>query len=95
MICFWSMAGILPLKRLDNCFATATVSLDGKINAHPLNQDIISIMKTVYCSSFNEGEHFLFLGKGAKTPELEDTSFLQPMDIVSYLDETIGGFKAS
>jgi hypothetical protein len=99
MICFWSMAGILPINRLDNCFAAAKVSLDGKLKGLQLNQDVVSIMETVYRSSFTEGEHILYLGETVRDTKEgerdERKSFFQPMDIVSYLDETVGGFKAS
>ncbi len=32
LLCFWSLADILPLGKLDNCFAAGKISLEGEIS---------------------------------------------------------------
>lgn len=93
LICFWSMAGLLPLKRLDNCFASAKVSLDGIITVQKLNEDVLNLIEGVHATSFKAEEKLLYLGDADEN--LNGSTFLQPMDVVTYLSQSVGGFKVS
>lgn len=93
LICFWSMAGILPLKRLDNCFAAAKVSLDGRLTMPPLTKDMVEIMEIFYRNSMATDERLLLLGSGDKEINDSSPSFYQHVDITTLLKQSVGGFS--
>lgn len=41
MICFWTMAGILKMGRLDNCLCAGKVSLEGEIRLLDFPSDVL------------------------------------------------------
>ncbi len=86
MICFWSMANLIPLKRLDNCFASARVSLDGQLD--PLSLDA-EYWRGVLMDYDGE-ENLIYLGP--REDEVID-SRLQTLDVSELLNQSIGGFS--
>lgn len=90
LICFWTMANLIPLQRLDNCYASAQVSLDSKIKQLGLEQDFwtdlekdlrIKNQRVIYMGNLKG-----FEPSGGESP-------IQSLEIVSLLNESVGGFS--
>lgn len=85
LICFWSMANILPLNRLDNCYASAKVSLDGEISH-------CSLPTTFWSEQLDKNEEKwdqrIYLGPAGSLQKNIET-----IDITDMLSQSVGGFK--
>jgi len=86
LIAFWSMTGSLPLKRLDDCFASCKVSLEGRLTHMNLEES--------FWSSLNgrleqEKKVATFIGHGHQSYRSQR---IQSIDAESLLNDTVGGF---
>lgn len=85
LICFWSMANLLPLKRLDNCYASAKVSLDGEINHWEAPDGLWQDLR--YQDELRK-ERSIYLG-----PSKINGSDFETIDVADMLDQSVGSFK--
>jgi|GEM_PF-664150 len=86
VLAYWSMAGILPLKRMDNCFSSARVSLEGEIFNMGLDS---SFWETLEKQLTLKRSKVIYLGQGCP----KDSDYIKEISAVSLLDSTVGGFS--
>lgn len=86
ILAYWSMAGILPLKRMDNCFSAARVSLEGEIINLSLDPTFwVSLEKQLSLKR----NKVVYLGEGCP----QDSDYIKEISAVNLLDSTVGGFS--
>ncbi len=86
LLAFWSMTGNLPLKRLDNCFSSGKVSLEGEINYLNLDHDF---WMTLNNQLKVKDKSMIFIG-----PDLDQQiEKVRSINAQSLLNENIGGFS--
>lgn len=90
LICFWTMASLIPLQRLDNCYASAQVSLDSKIRNLPLDKEFWDHLEK---DLKLKDQRVIYLGGQRSEKETPLDSVVQNVEIVELLNETIGGFS--
>ncbi len=85
LICFFSMAGFLPIKRLDNCFAMGKISLEGEIQHFiPENDQFQRI------DSFLKQKQRLAVYLGPNYSQAYEQ--IRQISAVDLLQDSIGGF---
>lgn len=90
LICFWTMANLIPLQRLDNCYASAQVSLDGKVRQLSLERDFwMDLEKDLKIKN----QKVIYFGKlDGSTSKIEE-SHIQSLEIIDLLNDSVGGFS--
>ena len=86
LIAFWSMTENLPLKRLDNCFTSGKVSLEGEINYLDYDQNTwIQINKQLEYKK----KKAIFIG-----PEKHlGNEYINAINAIELLNDSVGGFS--
>lgn len=86
LLCFWSMAGFLPLKRLDNCFAMGRISLEGEVEHFlPSSENLLEVEAFLK----HKERHAIYLG-----PSMDMSyEWIRQISAVDLLQETVGGFS--
>lgn len=85
LLAFWSLSSCLPLKRLDNCFASAKVSLEGKLDFLDIDQEEM-INHNSTTSFFDKG--VVCIGDETK----QDFRAANYIDALELLNDNIGHF---
>lgn len=86
LIGFWTMAGALPIGRLDNCLCSGKVSLEGDISLLNFPTETMEFWNQ---SLVKRGQLALWLGGEGESPY----SQIHKVNIHSLLNESIGGFR--
>ncbi len=85
LMAFWAMANTIPIKRLDHCFCSGKVSLEGEVQY----LDISSLLWRKLSSSLRrKDKDIVYLGKEIE----EDWDRIRVINAHELLDETVGGF---
>jgi hypothetical protein len=85
LLAFWSLTGNLSLKRLDNCFATAKVSLEGEITFMPISQ---SYWHELDKKLLNKNKEIIFIGDTGP----DQVERVQTINAIDLLNESVGEF---
>ncbi len=87
LLAFWSMANIVPIKRLDQCFCSAKVSLEGEIQYLSISSQVwIKIEQNLK----KKERDVVYLGENLES-EYEGIRVISAHDL---LEETVGGFNS-
>ena len=85
LLAFWSLTGNLPLKRLDNCFASAKVSLEGELDFLDMNE---KIWKSIDGQLKKKSKEVIFIGNDSA----QSTDYVFNINATKLLNEHIGHF---
>ena len=85
LLAFWSMTKTLSMKRLDNCLASAAVSLEGEINYLKLDPSFWLNMNKMLT---RKNKQMIYIGND----EPVNYSQIYHLDSLEILNDEIGGF---
>lgn len=88
LLCFWTMAGILKLGRLDNCLCSGKVSLEGEIKTLNIPQEILE----TWNSNLQERGRMMMMIGSSQNYQTE-LSQLKLLEIDELLKGSVEGFK--
>jgi hypothetical protein len=86
LLAFWSMAGLIPIKRLENCFCSGRVGLEGEISCLNLSCSHWSKINEALIRRKRKAIYF-----GESIPL--DSDHLNLISPLSLLHEAVGGFS--
>lgn len=88
LIAFWSMTGVLPLKRLDDCFASCKVSLEGNLTHMDFDD---AFWESMHIQLNHKKKNVTFIGDGGiSAPHCSNINDIRAVDL---LNDTVGGFS--
>lgn len=85
LMAFWAMSGHLPIKRLDNCFTSGRVGLDGEIDYLDLS---LGMWQKLHQSLEKKEKEIIYLGN--RPPFITDR--IRVIEADRLLDEAVGDF---
>ncbi|MCR9205991.1 MAG: hypothetical protein NXH75_15515 [Halobacteriovoraceae bacterium] len=88
LLCFWTMAGIIKMGRLDNCLCAGKVSLEGDIEPLEIPEEILE--------KWNEGlqeRGRVMMMIGSSNSMKHELSQLKLLEVSELLKGSVGGFN--
>ncbi len=85
LMAFWSMANVIPIKRLDHCFCSGKVSLEGEVKYLEISPQL---WKQLNISLERKDKEIVYLGNEVG----ESFERVRMINAHELLDETVGGF---
>ena len=85
LMAFWSMARVVPIQRLDQCFCSGKVSLEGEIDYLAISDQI---WKQIENNLRKKNKEVVYLGKNSD----ENYYGVRVITAHDLLEETVGGF---
>jgi len=85
LLAFWSMAGVVPIKRLDHCFCSGRVSLEGQVSYLKISE---ILWRQLDKSLERKNRDLVYLGE---TISIESRR-IRVIEAHELLEQTVGGF---
>jgi len=85
LLAFWAMAGLIPIKRLDNCFCSGRLGLEGEISCLNLS---LNHWRRIEEALVRRKKSAIYFGESIPI-ESERIDLISPL---SLLQESVGGF---
>ncbi len=86
LLAFWSMAGFIPIKRLDNCFCSGRLGLEGEISCLDLSS---GHWLQIEQALIRRKKRAIYFGESIPI-ESERIDLISPL---SLLEDSVGGFS--
>jgi hypothetical protein len=85
LLAFWSMATVVPIKKLDHCFCSGRVSLEGEVSYLEISNNIWEHLES---NLQKKNKEIVYLGRAGDI----ESERIRVIEAHNLLEETVGGF---